>query len=143
MRFVMKRVIRGSVGNIDTGTLCIADLFREGMNLIFGGKRVLGVGASKRVCSEDPVARFYLLDAFADGFNYASRIRTRRVGKRGFDRVCSGAHISVVRIDSGGVDAHEDLSPGGFRRWDFFQLELFGPAEGVNSNCFHRALLKF
>ena len=107
------------------------------MNLRFQREGEFGVGAAQCSRRVDAVARFYFLNAIADGFDDAGGVRSRRVRQRRLDGIGAGAHIGVVGIDAGGVDFYQDLAGCGFGRWDFVEFQLFRAAELVDTNRLH------
>jgi hypothetical protein len=58
-------------------------------------------------------------------------------------RVCAGADVSFHRIDTGGVEADQDLSGGGREIGDLLRFENGGIAEAGDADRFHWARRKF
>jgi hypothetical protein len=107
------------------------------MHLLLQGESTFGVGAGDGLRRVDAVARFHFLHAFAHRFDDTRAIGTRCVGKWRFYCIGTRTHVGVIRIHASGVDSDDDLSGGGLRCRDFFELENFGAPEFTNQNGFH------
>jgi hypothetical protein len=136
-RGMVQGVIGGDVGNPDSGALGECDFCWKGMHLGFKREGIFGVGAGDRPSSVDAIPGFHFLDAIAHGFHDSGAVGTWCVRQRWLYGICSGAHVGIVGIDAGGVDAHQNLPRGGFRRGNFLELHYLRSAEFMDDDRFH------
>ena len=84
------------------------------MHLLFERERVF------RICTGDGSRRVYaivsphFLDPLADRLNDTGAIRSGSVGERRLHGISARAHVGVVRIDPGRMNAHQHLAGEGF-----------------------------
>ena len=80
------------------------------MYLLFERERVFRICASERPPGVYAIVSLHLFDALTNGFNYSGAIRSGSVGERGLYGIGTRAHVGVVRIDSGRMNAHQHLA---------------------------------
>src|SRR5712692_8486893 len=107
------------------------------MRLGFERESVFGVRAGDALRDVNAVTRFHILDAVADGLDNASAVGTGCVRERGLYSVGASAHVGVVGIHTGGMNADEDLARGWLGRGNFFVLQHFRRAELMDNDGLH------
>src|SRR5215469_7584009 len=134
---MVQRVICGAIRNPQPGALGERNFVWEQIHLRLVGERILRVRTGKSFSGVDTIAGFYFFYSATDGLHGTGSIGARGIGQLRLDGISSIAHIGVVRIDSGGVYAHQNLPRTRIRSGDFLKFEYFRTAEPVNLNSLH------
>jgi hypothetical protein len=118
-RGVMKRMICGSVRYPESGALLEINLFRKRMHLLLESECVFRIRpgeGSRRVYA---IALLHFLDSLADRFNDTGTIRSGSVWKCWLHGISARAHVGIIGIDPGRMNAHQDLA-----RWRFWRRHI-------------------
>src|SRR5687768_11664233 len=120
---VKERAISRGVRDVDRRALRVRDVRRKRVNLRLKAKRLLCIRAAKRPAGINPVARRGPLHAFTDGLDCARSVRAWRVRQRRLYGMSALSNVRVDRVDSNGVQPHDNLPGTRCGVWHIFKLE--------------------
>jgi len=103
-------MICSSIGNPNSCTLFEINIPREPMHLLFERECVLRICASEGPRRVYAIASLHFFDALANRFNDCGAIRSRSVGQRWLQGIGASAHVGVIGIDPGRVNADQHLA---------------------------------
>src|SRR6516165_2100355 len=103
-------MICAAIGYPDSCALLEINVRRKGMDLLFEREGIFRVRTGEGSRCVHAIASFHFLYSFADRFNDTSAIRSESVGKRRLHGISARAHIGVIGIDPGRMNAHQHLT---------------------------------
>jgi hypothetical protein len=109
-RRVMQRMICSSIGNPNSCTLLEINLRRKRMHLLFERECVFRICAGEGPRGVYAIASLHFFDALANRFNHSGAIRSGSVGKRRLQGIGARAHVGVVGINAGRMNAHQHFA---------------------------------
>jgi hypothetical protein len=80
------------------------------MDLLFERERVFRIRTGDGSPGVYAIVSLYLFDALADRLNDTGTIGSGSVGERRLHGISTRAHVGVVRIDPGRMNAHQHLA---------------------------------